>query len=485
MESLFYHIIHFFQASYDTMYIFTFIVAAFLLLSGLDDLALDFFYWFYQLFRPEKLQPYAKLPPERLDEVAEKNIALYIPAWQEHNVIAQMLTRACSTIQYSRYDVFVGVYPNDPATLACVESVSARFPQVHAVIGNHTGPSTKADNLNEIHAGLLRWENKTGIRYDIIMMTDAEDLINPLSLKVFNYFIPEYDMVQLPVFPLETPRSKFVHWTYCDEFAENHTKDLMARQMFSGFVPSAGVGTGYNRWLIEFVGTSFARNMFSNTSLTEDYDIALRLALAESKLLYLYKPFGLDVATRAYFPETFKTAVRQRARWLIGIGLQAWKNYGWRGNLRMRMTLYRDRKAVISNILNGLSYIVLLYVLSYEIARRLLTQYGRLVPIINEGTLLWWISVTVTLFMLWRFLHRYLTVSRVYGRLSGLLGIIRFPVGNLINFVATFRGITKFTISARRKKPVVWDKTSHKFPDQPPPAAETVPAPEQNVETLS
>jgi adsorption protein B len=294
-------------------------------------------------------------------------------------------------------------------------------------------------------------------------------------------------MVQLPVFPLETPRTKFVHWTYCDEFAENHTKDLMARQMFSGFVPSAGVGTGYNRWLIEFVGTSFARNMFSNTSLTEDYDITLRLALAESRLLFLYRPFGLDVATRAYFPETFKTAVRQRSRWLIGIGLQAWKNYGWSGGMRLRLTLYRDRKAVISNILNGLSYVVLLYVLSYEVARRLLTEYGTLIPIINEGTPIWYISVVVTLFMLWRFLHRYITVSRIYGRLSGLLGIIRFPVGNLINFVATFRGITKFIISSRRKQQVVWDKTTHKFPEQDhePAHPEPIPSTQHDVETLT
>ncbi len=464
MDSFFYAIVGFFQASYDTMYVFTFAVAAFLLLSGLDDISLDIFYWYHQLFKPDRLHPYKDLSPELLDSIEEKHVAIYIPAWHEQDVIGPMLFRACTTISYSHYDIFVGIYPNDPYTLEKVREIADQFPQVHPVMGNHAGPSTKADNLNEIHAGLLRWENQTGKRYDIIMMTDAEDLISPMALKVFNCFIPDYDMVQLPVFPLETPRTKFVHWTYCDEFAENHTKDLMVRQLFSGFVPSAGVGTGYNRWLIEFVGTSFARNMFSNTSLTEDYDIALRLALAKSKLLYLYEPFGKDVATRAYFPETFKTAVRQRSRWLIGICLQAWKNYGWSGDARLRMTLYRDRKAVLSNLLNGLSYVVLLYVLFYELARRGLSEYGTLIPIINEGTPLWYISVAVTLLMLWRFLHRYLTVSRIYGRMSGLLGIVRFPIGNLINFVATFRGISKFLVSSRRKQQVVWDKTSHKFP---------------------
>jgi len=464
MDTLYFDIVRLFQASRDVLYVFTFVVAFFLLLSGLDDLAVDLYYWFSYVFRRKVLLKNQRLPVASLEDRAEKPIAIFIPAWHEEGIIEQMLSRACQSIQYRNYDIFVGVYPNDPATTARVAAVARIYPNVHPVVASHPGPSTKAQNLNDMHQGMRRWENQTGIRYEIIVLHDAEDLIHPQSLRVYNYFVPEYDMVQIPIYPLETPQKRVVHWTYADEFAENHTKDLMARQLFSDFIPSAGVGTAYNRYLIEFVGTSFARNMFSRTSLTEDYDIALRLALGQAKLLYLNRPFGINVSTWAFFPQTFSAAVRQRTRWLIGICLQSWRNYGWHGSLRFRLTLYRDRKAVITNIVNALAYVVLVYVLLYELTDWGLRAYGTLDPLVERGTVLWYIILTDTGLMLWRFLHRFLSVSRVYGRWSGLLSIPRLPVGNIINFTATVRALRQYFSANRKREHVAWDKTDHEFP---------------------
>jgi adsorption protein B len=464
MHSIYFDIVRFFQVSHDLLYVFTFVVAAFLLLSGLDDLIVDLYYWFLYLFRRTQLLQFQRLDLSGLTERPEKAIAIFIPAWHEESVIELMLLRACQQIRYKNYDIFVGVYPNDPGTMERVRAVARIYPHVHAVVASHPGPSTKAQNLNDMHQGMRRWENQTGIRYDIVVLHDAEDLIHPLSLRVYNYFIPEYDMVQIPIYPLGSPHKRVVHWTYADEFAENHTKDLMARQVFSPFIPSAGVGTAYHRYLIEFVGTSYARNMFSKKSLTEDYDIALRLALGQAKLLYLNRPFGLNVSTWAYFPQTFSAAVRQRARWLIGICLQAWRNYGWHGSFRLQLTLYRDRKAVIANIVNALAYIVLVYVLLYELADWGLRSYGSLPPLVERETTLWYIVLADTGLMLWRFVHRFLSVSRVYGRTPAFLSIPRLPVSNIINFAATVRALHQFFRATRKQEPIRWDKTDHEFP---------------------
>ena len=464
MDNLYVDIIRFFQSSHDVLYVFTFVVALFLLLSGLDDLVVDLYYWFLYLFRRKELLRYQRLDPSELRGCSEKAIAIFIPTWSEEAIIEPMLRKVCHSMKYKNYDIFVGVYPNDPGTSARVASVARIYPNVHPVIASHPGPSTKAQNLNDMHQGMRRWENQTGIRYEIVVLHDAEDIIHPLSLSVYNYFVPNYDMVQIPIYPLETPHMRVVHWTYADEFAENHTKDLMARQVFSDFIPSAGVGTAYNRYLIEFVGTSFARNMFSRRSLTEDYDIALRLALGDAKLLYLNRPFGVNVSTWAFFPQTFTAAVRQRTRWLIGICLQAWANYGWHGSLRLRLTLYRDRKAVITNIINALAYVVLVYVLLYELADWGMRAYGTLEPLVERGTVLWYVVLTDTALMLWRFLHRFLSVSRVYGRRAALLSIPRLPVSNIINFAATVRALQQFFRANRKKEPVAWEKTEHEFP---------------------
>jgi adsorption protein B len=464
MEHVYLNILHFFQTSYAVLYLFAFIVATFLLLSGIDDLAVDLYYWYHQIFRRKKVQRFQDLPVEKLHGAIQKPIAIFVPAWHEQGVIGKMLRRACETLDYTNYEIFVGVYPNDPRTAEEAIRVSRTYPQVHPIMASHNGPSTKAQNLNDIHLGMIEWENVTGLRYEIIVLHDSEDIIHPLSLKCFNAFIPEYDMVQLPVFPLGTPQKSVVHWTYADEFAENHTKDMVVRQLFSGFTPSAGVGTAYNRWLIEFAGSSFALNMFRRQSLTEDYDIALRLALAEANLLYLYLPFHLNIATWAYFPQTFSAAVRQRTRWLIGICIQAWKNYGWVGSARFKITLYRDRKAIVTNIVNALAYVVLTYVLLYELANWGLGQYGRLAPIITRGTFLWYIVLIDTSLMFWRFLHRYLSVAKVYGHLAGLLAIFRLPLGNIINFIATTRALRQYFASRRSRKPILWEKTAHRFP---------------------
>jgi adsorption protein B len=113
---------------------------------------------------------------------------------------------------------------------------------------------------------------------------------------------------------------------------------------------------------------------------------------------------------------------------------------------------------------NALSYVVLVYVLLYELATWALADYGQLVPLVNRGTLLWVIVLIDTCLMLWRFVHRFISVSRIYGRKAGLLSIPRLPVSNIINFTATARAITQYVVSRVNNRPVRWDKTSHTFP---------------------
>ena len=452
------------RASYPVLYIATFVVAAALLISGLDDVFVDMYYWFHHFFTRKKIDRHRTESPEKLHEIPEKPIAIFVPAWHEYDVIDKMLMNACRTIQYKNYDIFVGVYPNDPQTILKVEEISKKFPNVHAVVSDKPGPTTKADNLNQVHQGMLKWENKTDIRYDIILMHDSEDVIHPMSLKVHNYFIPDYDMIQTPVFPLHTNHASIVHWTYADEFAENHTKDILARQQFSGFVPSAGVGTGFNRWLIEFIGTSFARNIFRSASLTEDYDLALRLALGKANLLFLYKPFGINVATRGYFPHSMRASIRQRSRWIMGICLQSWKAIGWKGDAKFRFVLYRDRKAIIANAINFLAYIVVVYLMAYEAARFGFTAYRQLPPIVVKGTLLWYLVIIDTTLMLWRIVHRFISVRRVYGLLAGFLSVIRLPISNIVNFSAAGRALYQFMKATMKKKEPKWEKTHHEFP---------------------
>lgn len=166
-------IISIFQSTYDTLYVATFIVAVFLFLSGLDDLFVDLYYWFNNIFNKKRMNKYRYMKPEEMEDVPEKAIAIFVPAWHEAEVIDKMLIYACRTIQYTNYDFFVGVYPNDPDTIKKVEEVGKIFSNVHAIVTNRPGPTTKADNLNQVFEGMMKYENVSGKRYDIIIGHDV------------------------------------------------------------------------------------------------------------------------------------------------------------------------------------------------------------------------------------------------------------------------------------------------------------------------
>src|SRR5206468_12349864 len=112
------------------------------------------------------------------------------------------------------YDLFVGVYPNDPATIKAVSDTAKAIPHVQCVIGPDPGPTNKARNLDAIYIYIMEYEKKNNIKYEIFVMQDSEDIIHPLSFKLYNFLIPKKDMVQIPVFPLEVSLWHFTHWVY-------------------------------------------------------------------------------------------------------------------------------------------------------------------------------------------------------------------------------------------------------------------------------
>ncbi|MBU2636234.1 MAG: hypothetical protein KJ963_04005, partial [Bacteroidetes bacterium] len=62
-------IISIFQSTYDTLYVATFIVAVFLFLSGLDDLFVDLYYWFNNIFNKKRMNKYRYMKPEEMEDV--------------------------------------------------------------------------------------------------------------------------------------------------------------------------------------------------------------------------------------------------------------------------------------------------------------------------------------------------------------------------------------------------------------------------------
>ena len=468
-------------------------IALFFLLSGLDDLFIDLVYAVRAVYRRLVIQPrYAPLPAELLRSMPERQLAVLVPAWDESAVIQPMLRNLLGRVEYGRYAIFVGTYPNDAATIREVDAVCADDPRVHRIELPHPGPTTKADCLNWVYRGILAHEERTGIHYEGFVMQDCEDVLHPLCYKLIGHLIGRIDMVQLPVLSLERHWWEFTGGHYLDEFAQLHYKDLVVRETLDHSLPAAGVGCAFSRRALECVGADQRGAIFNTSSLTEDYDLGLRLqahGLRQAFVKYFVEHMELKrhpltgvlrprrvrelVCVREYFPGTFRTAVRQKSRWVLGISLQGWKQIGWKGSGWRRYMLWRDRKALLTNPVNVLGYLLLPLVLGVWLASLWWPQTVRGMPLLEQP----WVRSLLLLntgLLCTRLLQRMYCVAQLYNRTQALLSVPRAIWGNFINFAATLRAVRQFIHSLRTGQAVAWDKTAHVYPTLPLP--EAVPA---------
>ena len=141
--------------------------------------------------------------------------------------------------------LYVGCYPNDPATIAAVRAAAG--PRVRLVIGPAPGPTSKADCLNRIWERMIEDEEADGVRFKAVVLHDAEDVVHSAELGLFDALIERFDLVQLPVLPLIDPGSRLIGGHYADEFCEAHGKELVVREAIGASLPSAGVGCAIAR----------------------------------------------------------------------------------------------------------------------------------------------------------------------------------------------------------------------------------------------
>lgn len=461
------------------------IVSILFSISGLDDLFYDLFYWFRFWYRKFTLRKSPKLTYLKLSEKKEQRIAIMTPCWDEADVIFSMLSHNCSSIDYKNFDIFVGVYPNDEETIKAVTFAKSKFPNIQIAISPEPGPSNKAKNLNGIFKAIQEKEKALGIEYDIFVFHDAEDVIHPLSLKLYNFLIPRKDMIQIPVFPLEMDTWHFTHWVYCDEFTENHTKDIIVREAIHGLVPSAGVGTAFSKNAIKTLSDINKGVPFATKSLTEDYETALKLRLrnlkqvfvsqkikitALRKKYFLFGPYityhkNEYIATRAFFPDNYHAAVRQKARWIFGIAIQQWILSGWPGGFATKYTLFHDRKSLVTHIVNILGYVLLLFWSLYSTFTFFMPKYPTLQERFDASPWVWYLIIISTVVMCSRLTQRFIACFRLYKFIPALLSVPRAVYGNIINMHALLRALKTLLFEKKLQvKGASWDKTTHTFP---------------------
>lgn len=416
----------------------------------------------------------------------EQAVAIMIPCWDESGVIRRMLENTIKVLNYANYVIFVGTYPNDPATQREVDLVRERYGNVERIVCPKDGPTSKADCLNWIFEGIRHHEKEHGMEFDIVVMEDSEDVVHPLLLKLFNYLIPRMDMVQVPVLPMEAKWWQFTMGTYLDEFANNHSRDMVVRELLTGNLPSAGVGTAFSRKLLLRLAAQNQNQLFTIGSVTEDYDFGIRLgAVAGIRQIFSRVAFrrrarrknpftGKErvirirdyIGVREFFPRTFGTAVRQKSRWILGITMQAWETIGWVGGFWTRYMLLRDRVGLVTNLVNMLANVLVpVYLAAWGYVYFFPDAY-RFPPVIEARSPLYYLMLANLSFLVWQMTIRAWYVARTYNAGQALLSPFRLVWANVINFFATMRAIRLYLRHVLKGTPIAWDKTDHAYPSE-------------------
>lgn len=390
--------------------------------------------------------------------------AIFVPAWQEAGVVGAMLETATWRFAGEDYRIFVGCYANDPETIEEVHAVAARAANIRMVVNTDPGPTTKADCLNALWHALVAEERRTATRFKSIILHDAEDLVHPAEIALFDRLIEHNDLVQIPVVPLPDSNSPWVAGHYCDEFAEAHGKDLVVRDALNAGVPSAGVGCAIRRETLQRIADERGGIPFHPDSLTEDYELGLTIAEQGGIGRFVRireRETGELIAVRSHFPPELGAAVRQKTRWVQGIALYGWDRLGWHSGIADFAMRLRDRSSILAALVLSAAYLAaviafLLLLLS------LTTDYA--MPRASPALVL--LLKVNGVFLAWRLIVRAFFTGRSYGWQEGLLAIPRALVGNIVAMMAARRAVTGYLFAPRGVAPA-WDKTAHIFPEAP------------------
>ena len=433
------------------------------LLFAVNDLAVDLIYFGRRLWR--SVTVYSRHRRTYASHFLFKSdpafIAVLVPAWDEAAVIAPMLRATLKRLDYDNYRIFVGHYRNDPATAAAIASVAD--PRIESVEVAVDGPTTKADCLNHLYDSLVAHELANDCETKAVVLHDAEDVVHRYELRIFDGLIDRAAVIQLPVLPLIDRQSRWIGGHYCDEFAEAHVKELVVREAVGAAIPLAGVGCAIERRALGRLAALQEGKPFSGTSMTEDYEVGLRLGALGLKTMFVRIPAAPGdrgvVASRGHFPATLGTAVRQKARWLGGIALAGWDRLGWEGGVGERWMRMRDRRGPLAALLLLAAYAGALLWSQLWLAEALGAPiHARVDPAL---TMLLLINGCL---LAWRVLMRACFTASAYGWNEGLLSIPRLVVGNVIAMLAAARAVSLHLGGGATR----WEKTRHIFPAELP-----------------
>ncbi len=238
----------------------------------------------------------------------QHRFAFLIPAHNEEAVVGRTVaTLRQMDYPAELYDIYVVADHCGDATAEKARTAGATcFERREGVRGS------KAAAL----AWLLERVREAGLAYDALVILDADTQVDGQFLRYVDAGLAQGHRIVQGRHVIANPQDgPYPALAWVMMTLDNRLQN-QGRSNLSGSARLMGDSVCYRAGILEHAG-------WQGDSLTEDYDLRLRLLLAGVRIHYLPEAVG-----RGEAPVTWADARRQRARWLVG-SRQARRRYAW------------------------------------------------------------------------------------------------------------------------------------------------------------
>ncbi len=252
-----------------------------------------------------------------------QSFTILIPAYNE----AQVITKSISSLLASDVDNFKIIVVDDGSsdgTADVVEKLYGDNPRIQVIRKPNGGKSTA------LNTGIAATDD------DIIVTLDADTVFRPDALRKLLRHFCDPSVGAVAGYVSIGNKINLVTRFQAIEYITNQNLDRRALEVVNGITTVPGAIGAWRRQAILAVGG------YLSDTLAEDSDATVRLAVAGWKVVCEPEAVALTEA-----PETVRTFMRQRHRWMFGMLQVAYKN---------RMVLVRRKPSGIG--LFGLTNLV-------------------------------------------------------------------------------------------------------------------------------
>jgi len=383
----------------------------------------------------------------------EKRIAILLPSWRNPQVIRRTVHLLHHLSQYERFHVFVGVHKNDEPTRRAMREAAEAYPQLEPLSLPLPSPASRVDTLNHIYAAILDYERERGVTFDLFLMLRAGDVLHPQALNLVNEAAETAHLVQLPQQVLARARCHLAAGVLMDEWAERYGRELPVRAGLSSFLPAAESGYAVTREAAQWLCSRNYEKLFPQAPVPNGHLMGaeLRSLRGRKRVIrtrrdattpYTLAPVGphmlrtraTPVAVYREVRAGLRMAVRDRARWLLGLAY-AGSRWGGRGGPASFYLWLRDGCARVY----GYTYLPLYALLGYgafTAFRALRDPAFTPRPPVQPGEPYFPLLLSALGLLGWRAISRAVYVGRAYGMAQGALTVVRRPLFHLTSFAA-------------------------------------------------